>query len=275
MTRRFLLAIVLLLLASQPLFARTWQIAPDGSGDAPTIQAGVDSAAVAGDEVVLADGAYIGDGNRDIELRGKSVTVRSASGDPESCLIDMYEEHYWITRRGFRIHEGEGPETRISGVTIQFGYQPRVGANNRGGGILIQGADPVIENCIIRNSQAENGGGICIEGTAAPSIAGCQIISNYSYYMGGGIHCSSGSMPVIEDCLIDSNETFLSGGGVCVDDADLLARSCVITNNLSGSSGGESETGKGRLSRFTPAGSGEIVQGVQVVYLCTVDQHYQ
>ncbi len=38
-------------------------------GDYPTIQAGID-AAVNGDEVVVADGIYTGEGNRDIDFGG-------------------------------------------------------------------------------------------------------------------------------------------------------------------------------------------------------------
>ena len=67
--------------------ARTWYITPDGTGDAPTIQAGIDSA-IAGDEVVLADGVYTGDGNRDLDYNTKAITVRSASGDPSACILD-------------------------------------------------------------------------------------------------------------------------------------------------------------------------------------------
>src|SRR5262245_33082238 len=37
--------------------ARTWYITPDGSGDAPTIAAGLDSAAT-GDDVLLAPGVF-------------------------------------------------------------------------------------------------------------------------------------------------------------------------------------------------------------------------
>jgi hypothetical protein len=42
-------------------------VAPDGSGDAPTIQAAIDSSAPQ-DVVELADGTFIGPGNRDLDL---------------------------------------------------------------------------------------------------------------------------------------------------------------------------------------------------------------
>lgn len=50
-------AVLTLLLHPDRAAARVWHIRPDGTGDAPTIQAGVDSA-LAGDEVVLASGTY-------------------------------------------------------------------------------------------------------------------------------------------------------------------------------------------------------------------------
>lgn len=60
MNTKSLLAVVLILSgisAPAPGFARTWHIKSDGTGDAPTIQAGVDSAAVT-DTVSVAPGTY-------------------------------------------------------------------------------------------------------------------------------------------------------------------------------------------------------------------------
>ena len=57
--RRVALALALAVAALGPeaARARTWRISPDGTGDAPTIQAGIDSA-IAGDVVLLAPGTY-------------------------------------------------------------------------------------------------------------------------------------------------------------------------------------------------------------------------
>lgn len=74
--RCLLLLLAATLVAPQSTSARTWYINPDGSGDAPTIQAGVDSAA-AGDTVLVGVGTHADTSHVmiDGELRVVSVVL--------------------------------------------------------------------------------------------------------------------------------------------------------------------------------------------------------
>lgn len=89
-------------------------------GDYATIQAAVE-AAVYGDEVVLADGTYSGEGNYNIDILGKVITVRSQSGNPENCVIDVQGQHNGVAQRGFYLSNYEGNQTVIRDITIMNG----------------------------------------------------------------------------------------------------------------------------------------------------------
>jgi len=101
------LFIVCVLLAV-PCAARTITVKTDGSGDYPTIQAAINDSND-GDEFVVADGVYTGNGNRDIDFFGKAITVRSENG-PENCVIDC-QGTPTNPHRGFYFHNNEEPNS--------------------------------------------------------------------------------------------------------------------------------------------------------------------
>ncbi len=156
------------------LFAKTWYIKPDGTGDAPTIQAGVDSAA-AGDTVLLAIGTYTGPGNRDIDFLGRAITVTSEDGR-DVTIIDCQG-----LGRGFIFHNSEGASSILSGVTI-------------------------------KNGHGFDGGAVqCVDGSS-PTLGNCTFSGNTAQRSGGGMDCRLASFPVVTDCIFSNNTAFAGGG---------------------------------------------------------------
>jgi len=248
----------------------------------PTIQAGID-AAESGDTVLVANGVYVGQGNRDITLGGKAITVRSENG-PEVCIIDCQgsatEGH-----KGFIIASGEDSDTVIEGFTIRNGVAPggstipeiaggaiycyeasptirgNILLNNRakwyGGAIYCQRSDCLIENNTIEGNTVEGGasddgeGGGIYCSTSFTSIVGNRIIGN----TGEGVYeerqSSATDIVVIDNNIIEDN----SGRGVsCYQNTWI--RHNVVRGNL----GGGIQAGAG-LTGLPSVIEGNLIEG--------------
>ena len=187
--------------------------------DALTIQQAIDHS-FNGDTVVVASGIYTGQGNRDIDFRGKAITVRSADG-PDTCIIDCQgtaEEPH----RGFYFHSSEGNASVLSGFTIRNGYAP-----DEPWGLTLY---------------YSTGGAIFIHGTpqnyCSPTIRDCIIKDNFSAFWGGGLN-GRNSNAVIEECTFLNNRAADTGGGVYMIVSDYTIRNChFIENEAVGGSGG-------------------------------------
>lgn len=141
--------------------------------DYPTIQAGIDASAD-GDTVLVAAGIYTGEGNRDIDFKGKAVTVKSEEG-PQTCIIDCQGSKD-DPHRGFFFHTGEDANSVLQGFTITDGYTTYSDIRS-GGGIYCEFSNPRIKNCIVTENTALFGGGIaCADSDAV--IANCIISNN-------------------------------------------------------------------------------------------------
>ncbi len=102
--------------------AITFHVAPDGSGDYPTIQQAL-AAGDSGDVIELLDGIYVGDENHNLDFLGKGIVLCSQSGDPTQCVIDCSSGggDPDITHRGFEFHNGEDSTAVVRGITILNG----------------------------------------------------------------------------------------------------------------------------------------------------------
>ncbi|MEZ4653756.1 MAG: right-handed parallel beta-helix repeat-containing protein [Candidatus Eisenbacteria bacterium] len=187
-----------------------FMVRPDGSGDYPTIQAALDFSADR-DTVSLADGTFIGPGNRDLDFQGKAVVLRSADGDPSTCVLDC-QGSAADPHRAFAFVSGEGLGTVVDGITMNGGAAFGNGVARLGGAIYCADSSPTIRRCIIEGNEAErNGGGINLFHSAA-LIEDCVIRVNEAP-LGGGINSSSSSS-VIRRTQVTGNLATQTGGGL-------------------------------------------------------------
>lgn len=194
-----------------------------------TIQAGVD-AAVGGDVVIVADGIYRGEGNRDIDFWGKAITVRSENG-AATCTIDC-EDTTQAFHRGFNFHSNETLESVVDGFTIINGY------SDVGGGISCNPGSPTIKNCVIKDNSVFGSGGGMIVISGEPIVRNCVFEGNTAASAGGGM-CNYMSDSAVINCIFKANVGTLKGGGVYNSNANGAAFiGCMFVGNLTGSEGG-------------------------------------
>jgi outer membrane protein assembly factor BamB len=213
MSRTALIAVVLYLGPAALLPAAVLKV-PD---DYPTIQEAV-NASTDGDEVVVLPGTYTGPGNRDIDLLGKAITVRSLHpGNPPivaATIIDCNGTEA-DPHRGFYLDNREDANTVLNGLTITNGY-------------------------------AEYGGGIYCGWRSAPSIINCSIAQNVAQSDGGGIYTSGG---IIANCNVTDNTANWGGGIWCAESTTV--KNCTITRNLAREEGGGIYTRGGTITGCT------------------------
>lgn len=154
--------------------------------DQPTIQSGID-AARDGDTVLVADGIYRGEGNVNIDFKGKQITVKSQNGAETTTINCRWTEN----TRGFIFQNGETHDSVLDGFSIKNGV------HDLGGGIYCKNASPTIKNCVIAwNKAAKNDRG-----------------TGY----GGGIYCFNSDAKIIDSIISNNRAESAYGGGIYFD----------------------------------------------------------
>jgi len=261
-------AFLVCILSAQPTGARTWYILPDGTGDASTVQAGIDSAAV-GDIVEVVCGTYY---EYDIVMKS-GITLRSETGLADCVTIDAQG-----LGRVFYCEDVENT-TSIEGFTVTNGN----GSMFSGGGMYCENSSPSISHCnFIGNVVAGlggGGGGMCCRDSSSPTLTHCNFSDNVADVVfgggggmycnnssptlthcsffnnsvphsaagdeagGGGLYFSSYSSPTLTYCMFSGNYSAYSGGGIHCgqyynNNSPLNLISCTISGNNAGGPGG-------------------------------------
>ncbi|MGB2806145.1 MAG: hypothetical protein WBC22_00265 [Sedimentisphaerales bacterium] len=237
-----IISIFLLVIAYTAAAGRTIYVDYDGSADFNNIQAAIDDSND-GDTIIVADGTYTGNGNRDIDFLGKAITLRSTNG-PENCVIDingtLFEYH-----RGFYFHSGEDANSTVDGFTITNGF------TSDGGGIMCcYYSSPIINNCVIMGNSVDNNGGGIYCRDSSPMITNCTFNENWNLtiYIDppedligcGGAMCNyENSSPILSNCTFSRNNSALGGGGIvnylgCYP----MLTNCIFSDNWADFGGG-------------------------------------
>jgi len=180
------LAVVLLILALSASQApgRTWHV----PSEAPTIQAGVDSAAY-GDTVVVTCGTYYEQGI----IVGNGITVQSETLNPDCVSIDATEND--------RVFRGNG--ITLIGLTIRGGRK-----QDSGGGVYGSGR---IEHCVFENNRADAGKELSKGGAVGGSftVESSTFRNNGASGYGGALSGAS----TVTDCIFIGNSSSTEWGG--------------------------------------------------------------
>jgi hypothetical protein len=184
------------------------------------------------DTVVIAPGKYTGLGNREINFRGKAITVRST--DPaDSQIVSETIIDCGGQGRGFVFYMGEKADSTISGLTITNGYGLFGGAV-----YCYNNSSPSITNCIIKTNSAVYGGGFACTGTnTKPKISNCSITANSTMVAGGSFYINVSS-PIIRNCIISENTAPEGAAFFSFNPGSPIVTNCTISRNTaSGSTG--------------------------------------
>jgi hypothetical protein len=200
--RIFIISFATLPFVASPCWAKTIRVPTDSS----SIQAGINGAED-GDSVLVADGVYTGEGNRDIPFLGKEVVVLAENGADYAIIYSEGDaENY---HRGFQFTSSETRKSRLEGFTIMSGY-----AHDGGAITCTDSSSPTIANCIIKDNKAKLSGSALNCHNSSPEILNCIFMGNEAE--DGTITCSGDqASPRIANCTISENVADQGGAIFC------------------------------------------------------------
>lgn len=217
--------------------ARTWLVRVDRTGDAPTIQAAIDSVAP-GDSILVAPGTYTWSNQNSSDpygmlhvVRGKTDFVLASQAGAAVTVLDAQFMGRVMFLAGYNYMV-------IEGFTIRNGRAPSLG-NYCGGGIGAHLSYDIIRDCLFYNNEADNqGGGLWCGGVSSMTFENCRFYANRARLGAGVFFVNSSNSPTIRDCMIDNNDATEEGGGVFAYNNLLYFENTLIVRNTAVTGGG-------------------------------------
>ncbi|MFC1572946.1 right-handed parallel beta-helix repeat-containing protein [Candidatus Eisenbacteria bacterium] len=210
------------------------------------------AAAGDGSTLYLADGIFTGTENRDLNIAGKSLEIRSSSGLPEQCVLDcaarVGDPHQLFTVQGDGTHrlvlEGltirnswraedviVGPDTLASAAVCclslaSIEIHNCTFASNVSRAVSLKTTSSVdLWNCIFQNNGGSGslgqGGALRVEGSQDVAISECLFAENKGDYGSGATHLRDCSNVRVSRCEFRDNSA-RHGGAIGLKAADAL-----------------------------------------------------
>jgi Secretion system C-terminal sorting domain len=111
--------------------------------------------------------------------------------------------------------------------------------HSKGGGIYIIGSSSFLtmNNIILRNNTASQGGGIYSSHNSINNLTNLTLDNNYAIESGGGIYLFSGTSN-LENIVLTNNRSGFQGGGLSIRYNDVSLTNICVRNNISIGAGG-------------------------------------
>jgi predicted outer membrane repeat protein len=195
--------------------ATTWRVVPAGGGDATTLQTGIDLAQP-GDVVLVAPGTYAGEGNVNLIVSGKDITVTTEGGAQQTIIDCANSSRAFIffgdssTVEGFTIRNGSAG---MGGAIYSLSASPTIrycvfsgnSATSQGGALYVQEGAPVFYNNTFHGCSAPAGATVWFQGPAFP-----QFYQNIVCESGVGAAFGCGGSPY---AFVACNDLYGNSGG--------------------------------------------------------------
>lgn len=258
----FALATVLAISIASSADATIWNVYEDGTGDAPTIHAAIDSSAN-GDTILVGCGDYYGP---TVYWPSNDLRIHGVDGD-STCvrlhfLFEFYSGMHWFENLtfasgsavgiGFDEDPFEGAQGRFQGCVFDSSWIGMAGSgwftdcvfqNGARDGLSSVAGDyhggATFNDCIFReNHGAPQGGAVWASVSFGMTFNDCLFENNSSTGNGGAAYGEVAALLAFNNCEFRNNTAALDGGAIAVSRAPSRLIECLLTDNQAGRNGG-------------------------------------